>query len=194
MKPLIADVPEEELVERAQQGDQDAYAELVRRNQEAIYRIIYRFTKNHNDTDDLAQETFLRAFRGLGQFKRKANFSTWVFRIAINLSLNFLKKRKKEKGMKTLEETMTSQAEGAHCPDSTADFNELRRRLNEAIDGLPLPYRSTFIMVVLEGLNHRRVARILGCSENTISWRVHKARKMIQAKLRPYLGEAGRGL
>lgn len=194
MKPLIPDVPEEELVERAQQGDQDAYAELVRRNQEAIYRIIYRFTKNHNDTDDLAQETFLRAFRGLGQFKRKANFSTWVFRIAINLSLNFLKKRKKEKGMRTLEDTMTSQAEGALCPDSTADFNELRRRLNEAIDGLPLPYRSTFIMVVLEGLNHRRAARILGCSENTISWRVHKARKMIQAKLGSYLGEAGRGL
>lgn len=188
MNALTTDVPEEELVERAQKGDLEAYQELVRRHREAIYRTIYRYTKNHNDTDDLAQETFLRAFRGLQHFKRQSAFSTWVFRIAVNQSLNFLKKRKKEKKVSPMEErTMGERTARTSSPDANMGFNELREKLDEAIDSLPLLYRSTFILVVLEGMNHRQAARVLGCSENTVSWRVHRARKMLQAKLGFYL-------
>lgn len=185
---MSSDAQEGELVERAQAGDLEAYAELVRRHRETIYRTIYRYTKNHNDADDLAQETFLRAFRGLKHFKRKAGFATWLFRIAVNQSLNFLKKRKREEKMETLREEMTG-AVNTPSLDSMTGFKELKERLEAAIDSLPLPYRSTFILVVLEGMSHGQAARVLGCSENTVSWRVHKARKMLQAELGPFLGE-----
>jgi len=191
MNTLTSHGPEEELVARAQKGDLDAYSELVRRYRETIYRTIFRYTKNHSDTDDLAQETFLRAFRGLKHFKRQAGFSTWVFRIAVNQSLNFLKKRKREKQMRPVEErTIGEEAASISSPDSNMGFHELGEKLDEAIDSLPLLYRSTFILVVLEGMNHRQAARVLGCSENTVAWRVHKARKMLQAKLGSYLGES----
>ena len=192
---MSADAAEDELVDRAREGDVDACSELVRRSREAVYRTIYRFTKNHSDTDDIAQETFLRAFRGIRHFKKKAGFSTWVIRIAINQSLNFLKKKKKEKGMKTFEERMAGGKSGWHySPDSAVNARELGRNLHAAIDSLPPVYRSAFILVILEGMRHGQAARILGCSENTVSWRVHKARKMIQAKLEPYVSEARHGM
>jgi len=192
---LISDAKEDELVDRSREGDLDAYAELVRRCRETVYRTIYRFTKNHSDTDDMAQETFLRAFRGIRHFKKKSGFSTWAIRIAINQSLNFLKKKKKEKGMKTFEEIRAGGDSGwTYSPDSAANARELRENLDAAIDSLPALYRSTFILVILEGMSRGQAARVLGCSENTVSWRVHKARKMIQAKLGPYLGEARHGM
>ncbi len=195
MKTLIADVPEKELVERSRKGDVDAFSELARRNWETIYRIIYRHTGNPSDTDDLLQETFFRAFRAIKRFKGKSSFSTWVFRIAINQSLNFLKKKKKEKQMETFEDRKAwGESSWSTSPDSKAISRELRAKLEEAVDSLPLAYRSTFILVALEGMKHNQVAKLLGCSENTVSWRVHKARKIIQAKLEPYLGEVNHGL
>ncbi|MDH7512402.1 MAG: sigma-70 family RNA polymerase sigma factor [Clostridiales bacterium] len=188
MKLLMTDVKEEVLVEQAQQGDLEAYAELVKRYRERIYRTIYRYTRNHNDTDDLAQETFLQAFRAIKSFRKKSGFYTWIFRIAVNRSLNFVKKAGREKEKAGCEEKMENiAATFLHSPEPVSMAKELGERLNEAVDSLPLAYKSSFILVVLQGMTHSQAAQVLRCPENTVSWRLHKARKILQAKLSPYL-------
>lgn len=190
MNLLMTDVSDEGLVERAKQGDLDAYSELVRRYRERIYRTIYRFTRDHGDTDDLAQETFLQAFREIGRFREKSGFYTWLYRIAVNLSLNFLKRKKREMGRQEFDERFVDQRQAAGFSPESASLNkELHDCVNEAVESLPMPYKTSFILVVQEGMSHSQAARVLGCSENTVSWRLHKARKMLQARLRHVLGE-----
>src|SRR5512135_3238054 len=104
MNGVLDDDSDQALVERAKQGDKDAYAELVRRHREKIYRTIFKFTRDHGVTDDLAQETFLQAFRELRRFREKSEFSTWLYRIAVNLSLNHLKRKKREMGRREFDE------------------------------------------------------------------------------------------
>lgn len=181
---------DDSLVQQAREGDAEAFAKLVHRYRERVYQVIYRFTRNHGDTDDLAQETFLQAFRNLHRFRKESSFYTWLLRIAVNQSLNYLKKMKREKG----KQSLTNRLEPADdlffsSPESRSLSGELRERLEEAIDSLPLPYRTSFVMVVLEGLSHGEAARVIRCSEGTVSWRMHKARKILQAKLKPYLNE-----
>jgi RNA polymerase sigma-70 factor (ECF subfamily) len=190
MKAVMDDDGDDRLVERAQQGDLAAYTELVRRYRERIYQTIFRLTRNHDDTDDLAQETFLRAFKELGRFRRRSGFYTWIYRIALNLSYNFLKKRKKETGWQEYQDRLPDRENGPISgPEAASAAGELRDRLGAAVDSLPRPYRSAFVLVAYQGLTHGQAARVLGCSEKTVSWRMHKARKVLQAGLSPFLGE-----
>lgn len=181
---------DDRLVERAQQGELDAFTELVRRYRERIYQTIFRLTRNHDDTDDLAQETFLRAFKQLRRFRRRSGFYTWIYRIALNLSFNLLNKRKKEAGGQGYQAGLARRENGPlSAPEAASAAGELRSRLSAAVDSLARPYRSAFILVVHQGLTHGQAARVLGCSEKTVSWRMHKARKALQAELRPFLEE-----
>jgi len=190
---VISDVSDEGLVGRAKQGDLEAYSELVRRHREKVYWTIFRFTRDHGDADDLAQETFLRAFREIRRFREKAGFSTWLYRIAVNLSLNYLKRKKREMGRREFDESFADrQPAPGFSPESASRSAEFQARLSEAVDSLPPAYKTAFVLVVNEGMSHGQAARIMGCSENTVSWRLHKARKMLQAKLLPILGEVSR--
>ena len=190
MKPLNHNETDEALVEQAKKGDLDAYDRLVCRYRERVYQTIFRFTRSHSDTDDLVQDTFLRAFQKLKSFREKSGFYTWIYRIAVNLSLNFVKKMKRDLGG---EEYDDRRLEGKHPAPSSpelASMNlELSDKVTEAVEALPLPYRSSFILVAIQGMSHAEAAKVLDCAENTISWRMHKARKMLQARLRPYLKE-----
>jgi len=190
MNVLMSDATDEKLVEWAKKGNLEAYAELVRRYRERIYQTIFRFTRSHHDTDDLAQETFLQGFKALKHFNQRSSFYTWIFRIAVNQCLNFLKKKKSEMMMEEYKENVLGNGRPfSPAPDSEAMVNELRARLDEAVASLPEPYKSSFIMVVFQGMTHAEAARILRCSGKTVSWRMHKARKMIQARLRFYFNE-----
>jgi RNA polymerase sigma-70 factor (ECF subfamily) len=178
------------LVTKAKQGDAEAFAELARRCQEKIYFTILALTKNQQDASDLAQEAFMQAFKSLRSFKQRSSFYTWVYRIAVNLTLNFLKRRKREDTQEALEESQSSgngTEDSCLSPEGSSLKKELSEKLRSAIDSLPLTYRASFTLVVFQGMTHSQVARILGCSENTVSWRMHKARKMLQARLKPYL-------
>ena len=190
MNETIDRLSEDVLVERSAAGQVDAYAELVRRFQERIYRTVYGMTRNHDDADDLTQETFMSAFKSLKGFRRRSNFYTWVYRIAVNLTLNFLKKKGREKGRENFEDnaSVLDRTEyAARSPEGDSLKKELRDKIDEAVEMLPLTYRSAFNLVVFQGLSHGRAAEILGCSENTVSWRMHKARKMLQERLKTYL-------
>ncbi len=183
---------EKNLVERARQGEVEAFMELVKKYEQPIYSLIYRMTGNREDAKDLTQETFIKAYEGLKKFRLKSSFHTWVHQIAVNHTLNFLKKnRKQRKNFEYLDgrlndggwkEPKVSSTEEASIED------ELRIKMDQAIAELPLTYKTAFSLVIFQGMSHAEAARVLGCSEGTVSWKVHEARKILREKLRPYLG------
>lgn len=183
--------PDDELVIQAQKGDAESFMLLARRYQQRIYQTIYAMTKNHQDADDLAQETFLQVFRAMASFKRRSGFYTWIYRIAVNLTLNFLKKKHHEKTGLAQEERTLPEISGrpVSAPEKKFLNNELMDRLAGAIDALPVPHKMAFILVEMQGFSHGQAAKVLKCSENTVSWRMHRARKMLQEKLRHDLKE-----
>jgi RNA polymerase sigma-70 factor (ECF subfamily) len=148
--------------------------------------------RDHSDADDLAQEAFMTAFRSIGSFRQGAAFSTWLYRIAVNLSLTFLKKKGREKGRAAFREDLAVEGTGrgpSVSPEDRSTLSELKSRIDEAVAGLPDHFRASFLLVAAEGLSHAEAAAVLGCSENTVSWRMHKARKLLRARLTPFLGE-----
>ncbi len=182
---------EEALVRQAQAGEEAAFVELARRHQLRVYATIFGLVRNHADADDLAQDTFLSAYRSIGGFRGGSSFYTWIYRIAVNLTMNHIKKRSREKGRSELLENTppSAQAQAVASPELRSQTDEISVKIAEALGGLPLPFRTAFQLVVNQGMSHGRAAGILGCSENTVSWRMHKARKMLQAKLKPFLNE-----
>lgn len=184
------DEPEEEsLVAQARTGDVEAFTRLVERHQEKVYQVVRRLVQNHEDAADLTQEIWMTVYRSLARFRGKASFPTWVYRIAVNITLNYLRKQKKEKFRLSLDEGRTEGktiGSGDFLTSPSEDF-QLREKLEAAVASLPLPYQSAFILVAYEGMSHRQAAELLGCSENTVAWRMHKARKRLQKQLKPYL-------
>jgi len=185
----MEELPDDFLVQEAKKGNPDAFTELVCRHQKKIYCTIYQFTRNHHDTDDLAQETFMNAYKSLQKFRQKANFYTWLYRIAVNTTMNFLRKKHREKGREEFVESQLPLRE-AKLPSSSPEHHSLKRefkeKLKEAVDSLPLAYKATFILITFQDMTHAQAAQALRCSEKTVSWRMHKARKILQNKLGSY--------
>ena len=169
-----------ELVERARNGDQIAFRDLYDRNVDRIYRLAYRMAGEDDLARDFTQETFLRAYQRLDQFRGDAAFSTWLHSIAVSVSLNGLRKvdrhRKRERSLE----------DAAHvAPEGRGLEPDARERLKEAVDGLPEIYRTVLLMHDLEGYSHREIAETLGVAEGTSKARLFRARE----KLRAALGE-----
>lgn len=186
------DTPDARLVDEARRGGREAFAELVRRHERRVYGVALRMAGNPSDADDLAQEVFLIAWRSIGSFRSGSSFYTWLYRITVNASLTFLKKRSREKNRAPFDENLPvgGQARGLPPgPEGSSTLSELASRIAEAVAALPARFRATFALVVDQGLSHADAARALGCSENTVSWRMHKARKLLQARLKPFLEE-----
>lgn len=185
-------LPDDRLAALARKGDGDAFTELARRYQERIFQSVFWMTKNRQDADDLCQDAFLHAYRHIKSFKQKSSFYTWVYRIAVNLTLNFLKRkmREKKRSQVPVEDCAAGYGGEVHSlsPEKSSLKKELRENLNQAIDALPDAYRMSFVLVVIQGMSHSQASDVMGCSENTVSWRMFRARKMLQKKLLPYLG------
>jgi RNA polymerase sigma-70 factor (ECF subfamily) len=185
-------LPDDQLVAHARKGDVAAFTELARRHQKKIYQTVLWMTKNQQDADDLCQEAFLHAYKHLKSFKQRSSFYTWIYRIAVNLTLNFLKKKMKEKKRSAMPVEECYQGNGSSTstfsPEESSLRKELRIKLKQAIDSLPDPYKMSFVLVVFQGMSHSQASEVMGCSESTISWRMFKARKMLQSKLLSYLG------
>jgi len=184
--------PDDLLVEEARRGSREAFAELVRRHERRVYGLVFRMVRDHADADDLAQEVFLTAFKSIASFHRGSAFYTWIYRIAVNQSLTFLKKRRREKDRAEFREDLAVDGpsrDAGFSPEARSTLNELRGRINEAVDALPGHFRASFVLVAAQGLSHAEAAEVLGCSENTVSWRMHKARKLLRSRLGPYFGE-----
>jgi len=189
-----APVEEMELVKRARRGDLTAYDDLVRRYQERIYATVYHMTSNHEDANDLAQEAFIKAFHALRSFKGGSSFYTWVYRIAVNKTINFLKQRK-HKAQMSLDD-LDFNAE--HDPDLVALISEktprrdvglmeLQEKLNAALQRLSEPHRLVVTLHDVQGLSHEEIAKIMDCNIGTVRSRLFYARQQLQAYLSDYL-------
>jgi RNA polymerase sigma-70 factor (ECF subfamily) len=192
--PSAAATEEMELVKRAQQGDLPAYDELVRRYQERVYATVYHMTSNHEDANDLAQEAFIKAFQALKTFKGGSSFYTWVYRIAVNKTINFLKQRKNKTQMSL--DDLDFNAE--HNPDLVAlisdktprrdiSLAELQEKLNEAMQKLSEPHRLVVTLHDVQGMSHEEIAKIMECNIGTVRSRLFYARQQMQGYLADYL-------
>ena len=183
------------LVQRAQQDDMAAFDELVRRYQERIYSTIYHMTGNHEDAGDLAQETFIKAFQALRTFKGDSSFYTWVYRIAVNKTINFLKTRRNRTHHVSLN-GLDFHTE--HDPDMLAlvsdktprrdaGLAELQEKLNEAMQKLSPVHRLVVTLHDVQGLSHEEIGKIMDCNVGTVRSRLFYARQQMQAHLSDYL-------
>ncbi|MFV0337928.1 MAG: sigma-70 family RNA polymerase sigma factor [Chthoniobacterales bacterium] len=184
------EIPDTELVERTQAGDPSAFDELVVRYSPRLYGLIYNMTSNHEDTNDLLQEVFAKAYRSINGFKGKSSFYTWIYTIATNRTINFVKKRGRryhlslddvdsgiEHDSEFLEATVQSD------PLREANLRELQKKLNEAIQKLSPNHRAVVTMFDIQGMPHAEIAKILKVSEGTVRSRLFYAHKQLQSYL-----------
>ncbi|MCS7338112.1 MAG: sigma-70 family RNA polymerase sigma factor [Verrucomicrobiae bacterium] len=182
------------LVRRAQAGELEAFEELVRRYQERIYATIYHMTANHEDACDLAQETFIKAYDALRTFKGESSFFTWLYRIAVNKTINFLKQHRGRIQMSLNDLDFNAEHDpeivaliSEKTPRREVNLVELQQRLNEALQKLSENHRLVVILHDVQGLPHEEIARIMDCNVGTVRSRLFYARQQLQALLSDYL-------
>jgi RNA polymerase sigma-70 factor (ECF subfamily) len=183
-----------ELVRRAQSGEAPAYDELVRRYQERVYATIYHMTANHEDASDLAQETFIKGFQALKSFKGDSSFYTWVYRIAVNKTINFLKQRKNKSHLSLNDLDFNAEHDpdlvalvSDRTPRRDASLTELQEKLNAAMMKLSEVHRLVVTLHDVQGLSHEEIGRIMDCNVGTVRSRLFYARQQLQAYLSDYL-------
>lgn len=193
---------DEELVEMAKAGDDEAFGILVQRYQDRIYNLTYRYVNNEEDALDLTQDTFLKAFTKLKHFRGNSKFYTWLYRIAVNVCIDFQRRQHLTvvhwDDLRPLEFTSVESNEPVEpfeLPDHQGQperellVSELRQRVREAIDELPQHLRVVIILREYEDLSYDEIARIVGCRVGTVKSRLFQAREMLKKKLAPYVQE-----
>jgi RNA polymerase sigma-70 factor, ECF subfamily len=189
-----AAVDEQQLVRRSQRGDLAAYDELVRRHQERIYATIYHMTSNHEDANDLAQDAFVKAFHSIKSFKGGSSFYTWLYRIAVNKTINFLKQRNRRMHMSLNDLDFNAENDpdmvalvSDNTPRRDAALAELQEKLNAAMMKLSEPHRLAVVLHDVQGMSHEDIAKVMDCNIGTVRSRLFYARQQLQAYLSEYL-------
>jgi RNA polymerase sigma-70 factor (ECF subfamily) len=178
---------DQQLVARTQAGEAAAFDQLVVKYTPRLYGLVYNMTSNHEDTNDLLQDVFAKAYKAIRGFRGKSSFYTWIHSIAVNMTLNFLKKRGRryhlslddvdasiQNDKEFLELTATS------SPVREADLSELQRRLNEAMMKLSEEHRAVVTMFHIQGMPHAEISKILRVSEGTVRSRLFYANRQLQ--------------
>jgi len=182
---------EHELIRRARAGDQDAFAELVMMHADGVYGALRRFGLDADEADEVAQEVFVRAWRGLARFEERSRFSTWLYRIAFNEAQRRLSRRpasRAEPDPDRNDDPVLSLPESAELePDAQALDREFERTLERALDKLPADLRAAVVLRDVEGLSTRDAAEIAGIREAAFKSRLHRGRMQLRGLLEPYL-------
>ncbi len=184
MKPLES--PDEAaLIRKAQEGDADAFESLVRKYQKMIYALCRRLTGVHQAADDLAQETFIKAYFALPRFDTRWPFYPWLRRIAVNSSFNYLKARKKECPMdeRTAAEPSRGMSPESGQPDERYEHAEFEERFNSALRSLPEDQRSVFVLRYYESMSYEEISRALNLPNGTVMSRLNRARRKLKSLL-----------
>jgi len=182
------------LVNRAKEEDAAAYDQLVRKYQERIYATVYHMTSNHEDANDLTQETFIKAYRALKSFKGDSSFYTWIYRIAINKTINFLKQRKNRVHLSLNDMDFNAENDpdmvalvSDRTPRRDLNLSELSEKLNAALQKLSEPHRMVVTLHDVQDMSHDEIAKIMDCNVGTVRSRLFYARQQLQATLSDYL-------
>ncbi len=190
-----SDIDDKTLVARAQAGDTKAFDELVRRYTPKLYGLVYNMTSNREDTADLLQDIFAKAYRSLKRFLGKSSFYTWIYSISVNMTLNFLKKRGRYSKV-SLDDVDSNIANDPIFIEITTSkggtmrevsVNELQEKLNEAMMKLSEDHRTVVTLYDIQGLQHSEISKILGVSEGTVRSRLFYAHRQLQSFLEDYV-------
>jgi len=193
--PAVAKTVEDRiLVAEAQAGDFNAFDALISRYQERVYATIYHMTSNHEDANDLTQETFIKAHKALKNFKGDSSFFTWVYRIAINKTINFLKGRKNKIHLSLNDLDFNAEHDpelvafvSENTPRRDLNLSELHEKLNEAMQKLSDVHRLVVTLHDVQGLSHEEISKMMDCNTGTIRSRLFYARQQLQGYLSDYL-------
>ena len=190
---MATTAPDEELVQKAQQDDERAFGKLVERYETKVYSLAMKMLRNPEDAEDVLQDTFLRAYRGIKSFQGNSTFSTWIYRITANSALMRLRK-------KQLPTVSIDDADERETPINIADWSpgpveqlltqETQKAMGEAIDALPPEFKQVFILRDVEELSNAEVAEILDLSVAAVKSRLHRARLKVRNRLALHFGDA----
>ena len=184
-------MPEEQLIRRAQQGDNDAFEQLLLLHQKKVYNLCLRMSANPDDALDLSQEAFIKAWRSIGQYQFEASFSTWLFRLTSNVCIDHLR-RKKRRQETSLTESFDDSDEGeeftlpdaAPLPEEQAITNETKLALAQAMERLGPEHREILQLRVVEDLPYEQIAEILDIRVGTVKSRLARARLSLRKILK----------
>jgi RNA polymerase sigma-70 factor (ECF subfamily) len=178
------------LVARAREGDRPAFEELMRRHQAKIYGLVFNMTGHREDTEDLVQTSFVKAYRSLPRFHGRSAFSTWLYRIALNTTINFLNRRRRRETASLDDEDQGVERNPEYLrlvsrdsPVRDASISELRQKLNAALERLSEKHRTVVVLHDVQGLPHEEIAGIMKCSQGTVRSRLFYARQYLQGEL-----------
>lgn len=196
------------LIEDFLDGDVAALETLVEKYKRMVYRVAIKITENHEDANDVVQETFLKVYKSLNKFKKESSFETWLYRIVVNLSLNAVKRRKRRREL-SIDEIYEKETKNGFIASSEAiadklesrddgpsrrvERKELRQAVTQAVDSLPSKQKIVVILYEFEGLKHSEIASILECSVGTVRSRLYYARQRLRELLTPYIRQEGVG-
>lgn len=193
-RKLVTNCDIDDLVESAISGNFEAFDSIMVHYRDRLFGVIYNMTLNHSDAADLTQETFVKAFRSISKFKRKSSFFTWIYRIGVNLTLTFLKK-KRSKYFFSFDQffgnTSNSDSQLFLSKENSSVkntlLNELHEKLNEALLRLSDKHRTIVVLFEIDGLSHKEIASIMKCTEGTVRSRLHYAKLQLQSFLSDYV-------
>ncbi|MFI3291286.1 MAG: sigma-70 family RNA polymerase sigma factor [Opitutales bacterium] len=183
-----------DIISRVKEGDMQAFDTLVNKYRERLFSVVYGITSNREDAMDITQDVFIKAFKSLAGFKNNSSFYTWIYRIAVNMSINFVKKNRFRRFFSF--EKINEEIAPAEIIDALVEkkgarnsilLNELKEKLNEALQNLSIEHRTVVILHEVEGLSHSEIAEIVGTKEATVRSRLFYAKQQLQAMLKNYI-------
>jgi RNA polymerase sigma-70 factor, ECF subfamily len=184
---------DETLVRRTQSGDTSAFDLLWQKYSPRIYSLIYNMTSNHEDANDLLLEVFAKAYRSISGFRGKSSFYTWIHAIAVNMTINFVKKRGRrfQMSLDDIDSNIQNDKEfiemtATNTPIREVDLSELQQRLNEAMMKLSVEHRAVVTMFDIQGMPHAEIAKVLGIPEATVRSRLFYAHRQLQNYLEEF--------
>jgi RNA polymerase sigma-70 factor, ECF subfamily len=190
MQPGSAE-EEDLLVERARAGDREAFEELVRRHADRLHAVVLRFVADREAADEVTQEAFLRAWRGIGRFQGRSRFFTWLYRIGINEAKRRATREPAEQTISLDEEPILEAPDWSEAPETRAEQSDLRQVLERSIRALPVKYRAPVILRDVEGLTTEEAAEVMDLSQAAFKSRLHRARLLLRRALDEHFREAG---
>jgi RNA polymerase sigma-70 factor (ECF subfamily) len=178
------DLVDQELVNLALMGDERAFEKLVEKYKKRVYYLAYRMTRDHDSADELAQESFVKAYQALGNFKVGYNFYTWIYRICVNLSINFLKRERHKISADLLSEKNL-------LPEGSDGIDQLERMIareqagivRKTLETLPPEQKSAFILKTFDNMSYEQMSEVMECSIGTVMSRLFRARQKLRKAL-----------
>lgn len=189
--PMVSREADREMLEAVLQGDNTAYRGLVEKYQERIYAMVYGMLRNREDARDITQEAFVKAYHKLATFRLESSFYTWLYRIAMNMAIDFMRKRKRRGETSGFDEAVAardgdggiSEVHHGDSPSRVLERKQLYSQIMDAMDKLPADQKQVILLRELEGLPYKEIAEIMDIPEGTVMSRLFYARKKLQKLL-----------